>query len=261
MVVIPMPGTWDQMVPRLPCSTEPFSSETQRQLASSSKTELTSTVPPDLPVPPARVWTECLVLRSRACSLHRYTWAVRGGSRRWFSVWLITMPMSMPRCVCGGVGNGHLLISATICKIQPCISLSLSAFPLSLSLFLSPSHLLHFSSSHLTPFHLSAPSQPFFSLSQDSTGRTALHVSISCKQPRCSDILLLHPNLDLTVRDKSGNTPFAMAMSVKDTEAGQAILNREPKAAEQVSMTSIFFIVEGLAGNSNLVFWPSQPPN
>lgn len=144
-----MPGTWDQMVPRLPCSTEPFSSETQRQLASSSKTELTSTVPPDLPVPPARVWTECLVLRSRACSLHRYTWAVRGGSRRWFSVWLITMPTSMPRCVCGGVGNGHLLISATICRIQPWI------FSLSLSLpSLYPSLSL--------PLPLSSP--PFFFL-------------------------------------------------------------------------------------------------
>ena len=60
-------------------------------------------------------------------------------------------------------------------------------------------------------------------------------MSISCKQPRCSDILLQHPDIDLTIRDKSGNTPFAMAMSVKDNEAGQAILKREPKAAEQVS--------------------------
>ena len=44
----------------------------------------------------------------------------------------------------------------------------------------------------------------------------------------------MHPDLDLTIIDKSGSTPFAMAMSVKDTETGQAILKREPKAAEQV---------------------------
>ena len=65
-------------------------------------------------------------------------------------------------------------------------------------------------------------------------GQTALHVSITCKQPQCSDILLRHSDLDLTIRDKSGDTPFAKALSVKDNEAGLAILNREPNAAEQV---------------------------
>lgn len=65
-------------------------------------------------------------------------------------------------------------------------------------------------------------------------GQTALHVSITCKQPQCSDILLTHPDLDLTIRDKSGRTPFAKAMAVKDNEAGLAILKREPRAAEQV---------------------------
>ena len=59
-------------------------------------------------------------------------------------------------------------------------------------------------------------------------------MSITCKQPQCSDILLHHPVLDLTLRDKSGNTPFAKALSVRDNEAGMAILNRESKAAEQV---------------------------
>ena len=68
-------------------------------------------------------------------------------------------------------------------------------------------------------------------------GQSALHVSIACKQPQCSDILLLHSDLDLTIRDKAGNTPFAKAMAVKDNEAGLAILNREPKAAEQVSVS------------------------
>lgn len=72
------------------------------------------------------------------------------------------------------------------------------------------------------------------SLQERSTGQSALHVSISCKQPRCTEILLLHPNIDLTVKDKNGKTPFAAALAAKDHEAGGAILTREPKAAEQV---------------------------
>lgn len=69
---------------------------------------------------------------------------------------------------------------------------------------------------------------------KDSTGQSALHVSISCKQPQCSTVLLSHVDLDLTVKDKAGHTPFAKAMTAKDDEAGRAILKREPKAAEQV---------------------------
>lgn len=72
---------------------------------------------------------------------------------------------------------------------------------------------------------------------QDSEGQSALHLSISCKQPQCSDLLLAQTDLDLTIKDKAGNTPFAKAMAVKDNEAGRAILKREPKAAEQVGTT------------------------
>ena len=71
---------------------------------------------------------------------------------------------------------------------------------------------------------------------QDSIGRSALHISITCKQPSCSDILLAHPDLDLATRDKNGHTPFAAAMAVKDNKAGLAILTREPNAAEQVGV-------------------------
>ena len=73
---------------------------------------------------------------------------------------------------------------------------------------------------------------------QDSTGCSALHVSISCKQPQCSGILLSHPNIDLTQQDKSGNTPFAAALAARDHQAGLAILKRELKAAEQVKSHS-----------------------
>ena len=47
-------------------------------------------------------------------------------------------------------------------------------------------------------------------------------------------LLLAHPGLDLTLRDKAGLTPFAAAMTTKNNKAAQAILNREPNAAEQV---------------------------
>ena len=45
---------------------------------------------------------------------------------------------------------------------------------------------------------------------------------------------MAHPTLDLAVRDRQGNTPFAAALAVKDSETGQAIVQRDPKAAEQV---------------------------
>jgi len=45
---------------------------------------------------------------------------------------------------------------------------------------------------------------------------------------------MAHPVLDLAVKDRQGNTPFAAALAVKDSETGQAIVQRDPKAAEQV---------------------------
>lgn len=47
-------------------------------------------------------------------------------------------------------------------------------------------------------------------------------------------LLLAHPGLDLTIRDRAGLTPFAAAMTTKNNKAAQAIMNREPNAAEQV---------------------------
>lgn len=91
-------------------------------------------------------------------------------------------------------------------------------------------------------------------LFQDSLGQSALHVSISCKEPQCSDILLSHSDLDLTIKDKAGNTPFAKAMAVRDDETGRAILKREPKAAEQVIKASLCPVskIEWLSFISNL---------
>lgn len=90
---------------------------------------------------------------------------------------------------------------------------------------------------------------------QDSVGQSALHLSISCKQPQCSDLLLFHADLDLTIKDKAGNTPFAKAMAVKDDEAGRAILKREPKAAEQVSQYVCVWSMYGVCGACTAQCW------
>ena len=50
---------------------------------------------------------------------------------------------------------------------------------------------------------------------------------------------MAHPTLDLAVKDRQGNTPFAAALAVKDSETGQAIVQRDPKAAQQVSVVCV----------------------
>lgn len=47
--------------------------------------------------------------------------------------------------------------------------------------------------------------------------------------------MILHPDIRLNVRDRQGMTPFACAMTFKNNKAAEAILKREPGAAEQVS--------------------------
>lgn len=47
-------------------------------------------------------------------------------------------------------------------------------------------------------------------------------------------ILLSAPDVCLTLRDKFGLSPFSAAMQAKNNKAAQAILNREPRVANQV---------------------------
>lgn len=77
---------------------------------------------------------------------------------------------------------------------------------------------------------------------QDSSGNTGLHVSIKTKNSLCSHLLLAHPSLDLTIRNKADSTVFASALEARDNEIGKAILQREPSAAEQV-----YTVVTGVA--------------
>lgn len=47
-------------------------------------------------------------------------------------------------------------------------------------------------------------------------------------------LMISHPDIQLGIRDRQGMTPFACAMTYKNNKAAEAILKREPGAAEQV---------------------------
>lgn len=79
-------------------------------------------------------------------------------------------------------------------------------------------------------------------ISKDAENKTPLHHAIENGHNPIISLLLSHPALDLSLRDKSGITPFAAAMSRKNNKAAQAILSREPKAAEQVRLFICVFV-------------------
>lgn len=68
----------------------------------------------------------------------------------------------------------------------------------------------------------------------DCDNKTPLHVAISNQHEEIISILLKHPTIDLKVRDKLGNTPFASALTVRNHKAAEKILDRMPNAAEQM---------------------------
>ncbi|XP_046578318.1 rabankyrin-5-like [Haliotis rubra] len=70
--------------------------------------------------------------------------------------------------------------------------------------------------------------------SQDAEGKSPVHIAIENQHAVIISLLLSHPSLNLTLRDKNGHTPFSAAMTTKNNKAAQQILNREPTAAEQV---------------------------
>lgn len=63
--------------------------------------------------------------------------------------------------------------------------------------------------------------------------KTPLHLAIEHKHEQITNILLRHPNIDMKIRDKFGNTPFATALTVRNHKAAEKILERMPTAAEQ----------------------------
>ncbi|CAG5076747.1 Similar to Ankfy1: Rabankyrin-5 (Mus musculus) [Cotesia congregata] len=68
---------------------------------------------------------------------------------------------------------------------------------------------------------------------RDAEGKTPIHIAIQNQHAEIIALLLCHPNLDLSLRDKKGLSPFATALTVRNNKAAQAILEKLPSAAEQ----------------------------
>ena len=76
------------------------------------------------------------------------------------------------------------------------------------------------------------------------------------------------PGLDLCTRDKSGSSPFATAMTMKNNKAAQKILQLEPQAAEQFDSRGRNFLHTGRYTHSSLkmflfevrYIWPQKSP-
>lgn len=76
----------------------------------------------------------------------------------------------------------------------------------------------------------------------DANNKTPLHVAIENQHEEIITILLFHPNIDLKIRDKSGNTPFATALNIRNLKAAQSIRERLPNAAEQMDQRGRNFL-------------------
>lgn len=70
--------------------------------------------------------------------------------------------------------------------------------------------------------------------------------------------MISHPDIKLNVRDRQGMTPFACAMTYKNNKAAEAILKREPGAAEQVNWecsNHAGFVTALVCGNGCSTSW------
>ncbi|XP_053209790.1 rabankyrin-5-like [Panonychus citri] len=77
---------------------------------------------------------------------------------------------------------------------------------------------------------------------QDADGKTPLHIAIFNQHSTIISLLLCHPSLNLNLRDKTGCTPFATAMNIKNNKAAQEILNRDPNSAEKYDAKGYNFL-------------------
>ncbi|XP_043269006.1 rabankyrin-5 isoform X2 [Venturia canescens] len=68
---------------------------------------------------------------------------------------------------------------------------------------------------------------------RDADGKTPIHIAVQNQHTQIISLLLCHPNIDLSLRDKKGMSPFATALTVRNNKAAEAILERLPTAAEQ----------------------------
>ncbi|XP_023035868.1 rabankyrin-5 [Drosophila willistoni] len=76
----------------------------------------------------------------------------------------------------------------------------------------------------------------------DVDNKTPVHIAIENQHEEIITILLCHPGIDLKLRDKTGNTPFATALTIRNHKAAQRILDRLPNAAEQMDQRGRNFL-------------------
>ncbi|PZC83497.1 hypothetical protein B5X24_HaOG207480 [Helicoverpa armigera] len=70
--------------------------------------------------------------------------------------------------------------------------------------------------------------------SKDAEGKTPLHIAIENQHAGIISLLLSQPGIELSARDNRGVSPFAAALTARNNKAAQAILEKNPSAAEQV---------------------------
>ncbi|XP_046739305.1 rabankyrin-5 isoform X1 [Diprion similis] len=85
--------------------------------------------------------------------------------------------------------------------------------------------------------------------SRDADEKTPVHVAIQNHHAQIICLLLCHPQIDLSLRDKRGLTPFATALTVRNHKAAQVILERLPTAAEQVDNKGRNFLHKAIQQN------------
>ncbi|XP_050312552.1 rabankyrin-5 [Anthonomus grandis grandis] len=68
---------------------------------------------------------------------------------------------------------------------------------------------------------------------RDAELRTPLHCAIENRQEEIIDLLLNVPEIDLSLLDKNGLSPFACALTHRNHKAARAILDKQPTASEQ----------------------------
>jgi ankyrin repeat protein len=84
---------------------------------------------------------------------------------------------------------------------------------------------------------------------RDSEGRSPIHIAILNKHHMCIHLLMSHPSVDLNLKDRNGHTPFAAAMAVRDNDAANTILSREPNAAHQIDTKGYSFMHTAIQRN------------
>ncbi|KAK3918454.1 Rabankyrin-5 [Frankliniella fusca] len=86
---------------------------------------------------------------------------------------------------------------------------------------------------------------------KDAEGHTPLHIAIQNQHSSIIALLLCHPSIDLSIRDKTGLSPFASALTVRNHKAAEAILDKMPNAAEQTDNKGRNFLHTAIQRNDS----------